>query len=162
LRELAAQVLGNGGGRLLDDPDFRHRMAAIETGLLALSHTDLRVAVSAAKGVALGPEASILKVKGTEIQQAISDLAVEALGPYAAPFDQPHGDNLGGIGPANRKGVVPAMLFGRAASAIGTRLFTPLGLANLAALGVIAANLANVEFAIVFVHEVPLGGAANP
>ncbi len=119
LRELAAQVRGNGGGRLLDDPDFRHRMAAIETGLLALSHTDLRVAVSAAKGVALGPEASILKVKGTEIQQAISDLAVEALGPYAAPFDQPHGDNLGGIGPANRKGVVPAMLFGRAASIYG-------------------------------------------
>ena len=118
LRELAGQVRGNDGGRLLDDPDFRHRLAAIETDLLALSHTDLRVAVSAAKG-ALGPEASILKVKGTEIQQAISDLAVETLGPYAAPFDQPHGDNLGDIGPANRKGVVPAMLFGRAASIYG-------------------------------------------
>jgi hypothetical protein len=118
LRELAGQICGNDGDRLLDDPDFRHRITAIETDLLALSHTDLRVAVSAAKG-ALGPEASILKVKGTEIQQAISDLAVEALGPYAAPFDQPHGDNLGGIGPANRKGVVPAMLFGRAASIYG-------------------------------------------
>lgn len=43
--------------------------------------------------------------------------------------------------------MVAADLFGRAASAIGARLFTPLGLGNLAALGVIAANLANVEFA---------------
>ena len=43
--------------------------------------------------------------------------------------------------------MVAADLSGRAASAIGARLFTPLGLGNLAALGVIAANLANVEFA---------------
>lgn len=43
--------------------------------------------------------------------------------------------------------MVAADLVGRAASAIGARLFTPLGLGNLAALGVIAANLANVEFA---------------
>jgi len=119
LRELAAQAPDNAGGYLLADPDFRIRLAAIETELLALSHTDLRVAVSVATGAGLGPEASILKVKGTEIQQALSELAVEALGPYAAPFDQPHADNLGGIGPANRKGVVPAMLFGRAASIYG-------------------------------------------
>jgi len=119
LRELAAQAPDNAGGYLLADPDFRTRLAAIETELLALSHTDLRVAVSVATGAGLGPEASILKVKGTEIQQALSELAVEALGPYAAPFDQPHADNLGGIGPANRKGVVPAMLFGRAASIYG-------------------------------------------
>ena len=118
LRELAA-MLRNEGGHLCDDPDFARRFAAIETDLLALSHTDLRVAAAAAVGEALGPEASILKVKGTEIQQAISDLAVDALGPYAAPFDRPHGDNLGGVGPANRRGVVPAMLFGRAASIYG-------------------------------------------
>ncbi|MGK2873946.1 MAG: acyl-CoA dehydrogenase family protein [Alphaproteobacteria bacterium] len=118
LRDLAA-IVRDGDARLCDDPDFSRRFAAIETDLLALSHTDLRVAAAAAEGIALGPEASILKIKGTEIQQAISDLAVDALGPYAAPFDQPHGDNLGGIGPANRKGVVPAMLFGRAASIYG-------------------------------------------
>jgi alkylation response protein AidB-like acyl-CoA dehydrogenase len=33
-----------------------------------------------------GPEASILKIKGTEIQQAITELAMDALGPYAAPY----------------------------------------------------------------------------
>ncbi|HEX4890395.1 MAG TPA: acyl-CoA dehydrogenase family protein [Alphaproteobacteria bacterium] len=118
LRELAA-MLRNEDGHLCDDPDFVRRFAAIETDLLALSHTDLRVAAAAAVGEALGPEASILKVKGTEIQQAISDLAVDALGPYAAPFDRPYGDNLGGVGPKNRRGVVPAMLFGRAASIYG-------------------------------------------
>ncbi len=44
-------------------------------------------------------------------------------------------------------GMVASDAFGRLATAIGARLFTPLGFANLAALGVIAANLANVEFA---------------
>lgn len=44
-------------------------------------------------------------------------------------------------------GTIVAGGFAAAASAIFTRLFTPLGLANLAALGVIAINTAGVEFA---------------
>jgi alkylation response protein AidB-like acyl-CoA dehydrogenase len=35
-----------------------------------------------------GPEASILKIKGTEIQQAIAELMMQAVGPYALPFKQ--------------------------------------------------------------------------
>ena len=33
-----------------------------------------------------GPAASILKIRGTEIQQAITELLVQAVGPYALPF----------------------------------------------------------------------------
>ncbi len=119
LRDLAGQMPDYDGGRLVADPGFSRRLAAIETDLLALSHTDLRVAVSAARGEPAGPAVSILKVKGTEVQQAISELAVEALGFYAAPFGQRLGDNQGGIGPVNRQGVMAAMLFGRAATIYG-------------------------------------------
>jgi alkylation response protein AidB-like acyl-CoA dehydrogenase len=33
-----------------------------------------------------GPEASILKIRGTEIAQRISELSMRAVGPYALPF----------------------------------------------------------------------------
>jgi alkylation response protein AidB-like acyl-CoA dehydrogenase len=44
-------------------------------------------ALRRAENKAPGPEASILKIKGTEIQQAISELMMQAVGPYALPFD---------------------------------------------------------------------------
>ena len=119
LRTIAECELDGDGQPLIANPDFRRRLAEIEADLTAISYTDLRVAAQAAAGEALGPEASILKVKGTEIQQAISDLAVEALGCYAAPFDPDMGDNFGPVGPDYRAGVVPGMLFGRAASIYG-------------------------------------------
>ena len=43
--------------------------------------------VLSARGKAPGPEASILKIRGTEIQQRLSELVMEAVGPYALPFD---------------------------------------------------------------------------
>ncbi len=54
---------------------------------MALEMTVLRVlsAESAKRGP--GPEASLLKVKGTEIQQTLTELMMEAVGPYALPFD---------------------------------------------------------------------------
>ena len=48
--------------------------------------TVLRVAALEAGGEAPGPEASILKLRGTEIQQALTELQMEAVGPHALPF----------------------------------------------------------------------------
>jgi alkylation response protein AidB-like acyl-CoA dehydrogenase len=53
---------------------------------MALEMTLLRVATS--RGESPGPEASILKIKGIEILQAITELMLEAVGPYAQTFDQ--------------------------------------------------------------------------
>ena len=39
-----------------------------------------------------GPEASILKIKGTEIQQALSELLMYAVGSYALPFERSSAD----------------------------------------------------------------------
>jgi alkylation response protein AidB-like acyl-CoA dehydrogenase len=57
---------------LLEDPLFAARVAQVEIDLMALEITNLRVLSAEAKNKAPGPEASILKIKGTEIQQAIS------------------------------------------------------------------------------------------
>jgi alkylation response protein AidB-like acyl-CoA dehydrogenase len=45
------------------------------------------VIASEAGGKGPGPEASMLKIKGTEVQQALTELMVEAIGPQAAAFD---------------------------------------------------------------------------
>jgi alkylation response protein AidB-like acyl-CoA dehydrogenase len=52
---------------------------------MALEMTVLRVLAQAHK--APGPEASVLKVRGTDIQQRLTELAMEAAGPLVLPFD---------------------------------------------------------------------------
>ena len=84
LKEIAARELKN-GAPLAADPVFRQRLAKVEIDLLALEMTLLRVLSNRSKP---GPEASILKIKGTEVQQALTELMMEALGPAAAPFSR--------------------------------------------------------------------------
>ena len=71
------------GRPLLQDPLFALRIAQIEIDLMALEITNLRVLSAEAEQRAPGPEASLLKIRGTEIQQAITALLVQAAGPYA-------------------------------------------------------------------------------
>jgi alkylation response protein AidB-like acyl-CoA dehydrogenase len=73
------------GRPLLQDTLFAAKVADLEIELMALEMTVLRVLAEAHK--APGPEASVLKVRGTEIQQRLSELMVEAAGPLALPFD---------------------------------------------------------------------------
>ncbi len=51
---------------------------------MALEVTELRTLASVEQGGAPGPESSILKIRGTEISQRISDLTIEAYGYYGA------------------------------------------------------------------------------
>ena len=66
---------------------FAAKVAALEIELMALEVTVQRVVASETKGRGPGPEASMLKIKGTEIQQALTELMFEAVGPQAAAFD---------------------------------------------------------------------------
>jgi alkylation response protein AidB-like acyl-CoA dehydrogenase len=84
VKERAAQVHIN-GFTLLDDPLFAARVAEIENGLLALELTQMRVSGSAADGKP-NPASSILKLRGSQLQQAASELLVEVAGPDALPF----------------------------------------------------------------------------
>jgi alkylation response protein AidB-like acyl-CoA dehydrogenase len=85
LKRMAGREQKN-GRPLIEDPLFGAKIAGLEIELLALEMTVLRVLAQAAK--APGPEASVLKVRGTEIQQRLTELMVEAAGPLALPFDE--------------------------------------------------------------------------
>jgi alkylation response protein AidB-like acyl-CoA dehydrogenase len=87
LKAIARQELKN-GRPLIEDPLFAARIAQIEIDLMALEITALRALSAESKNRAPGPEASILKIKGTEIQQALSELLMYAVGPYALPFQR--------------------------------------------------------------------------
>jgi alkylation response protein AidB-like acyl-CoA dehydrogenase len=80
LKRIASEERKNGRA-LLEDPAFAAQVAQVEIDLMALEITNLRVLAAEAERRAPGPEASLLKIKGTEIQQAISDLMMHALGP---------------------------------------------------------------------------------
>jgi alkylation response protein AidB-like acyl-CoA dehydrogenase len=84
LKRLALREQKN-GRPLLEDPHFAGKLAALEIELMALEMTVLRALAKADR--APGPEASVLKVRGTDIQQMLTELMVEAVGPMALPFD---------------------------------------------------------------------------
>ncbi|PCF96619.1 acyl-CoA dehydrogenase family protein [Vreelandella nigrificans] len=71
---------------LIDNSVFMARVMETEIELKALEFTELRVLSAVSTGKAPGPESSILKIKGTEVQQMIDELYLEASGHYALPF----------------------------------------------------------------------------
>ncbi len=76
---------------------------------MALEFTELRILSREAKGGTIGAESSILKVAGSEIQQRVAALAMEAVGYYALPDDLSLGDNeavVGRITPGGSPGAI--------------------------------------------------------
>jgi pimeloyl-CoA dehydrogenase large subunit len=102
LKELAAIETSN-DTPLIQDRRFRERIAEVEVELKALEMTQLRVVADerrAAKGKP-NPASSILKIKGSEIQQRITELVMDLAGPYALPYaDVEEGSNEPPVGPA--------------------------------------------------------------
>jgi alkylation response protein AidB-like acyl-CoA dehydrogenase len=95
------------GQPLLNTADFSRKLSELEIDLTALEYTELRTLAAESKGKGPGPESSILKIKGTEIQQRITELTMEAVGNYAAPWvpKLDLGDNYLAIGPEGSHGV---------------------------------------------------------
>jgi len=84
LKQLASRQQRN-GKPLLQDPLFAAKVANVEIELMALEVTVLRTIAQEHQGP--GPQASVLKVRGSEIQQWLTELMMEAAGPAALPFD---------------------------------------------------------------------------
>jgi alkylation response protein AidB-like acyl-CoA dehydrogenase len=85
-KSIAREVTAN-GRPLIEDMAFRERVAKLETEIKALELTQLRVVAKGA-GKQDGkpdPFSSILKIKGTELQQAATELVMDAAGPLAMP-----------------------------------------------------------------------------
>lgn len=95
LKAFAGRRTGS-GRRLLDDPRFRDRLTRIEVELMALEITNLRLLDQMRRaGKPPGPEVSLLKIVGTGIQQALSELMLEAAGPLAHRRPPPDDGGLG-------------------------------------------------------------------
>ncbi|MFZ1178143.1 MAG: acyl-CoA dehydrogenase family protein [Mycobacterium sp.] len=75
---------------LLGDPLFAARLAEAENELLALELTQARV-VSDSAGGKPNPASSVLKMRGSQLQQLATELLVEVAGPDALPVD---GDDI--------------------------------------------------------------------
>jgi alkylation response protein AidB-like acyl-CoA dehydrogenase len=84
---------------LLDDPLFAARLAEAENDVLALELTQMRVASSSSGGKP-NPASSVLKLRGSQLQQTATELMVEVAGPDALPFDA--GDTIASPGWAQR------------------------------------------------------------
>jgi alkylation response protein AidB-like acyl-CoA dehydrogenase len=122
-KEMAREVRA-GGRPLIEDPDFRRRIAQLETDIKALEITQLRV-VSAHDKAHDGkpdPLSSVLKVKGTELLQATTELVMDVGGPLAMPDWADELEALSNepeLGPAWAAEATRSYLFLRAASIYG-------------------------------------------
>jgi alkylation response protein AidB-like acyl-CoA dehydrogenase len=86
LRALAARET-KGGKALLEDPRFRDRLSRTEIELAALEITSMRFLDKMRRtGQPPGADVSMLKIRATEIQQSITELMMQAVGPMAQPF----------------------------------------------------------------------------
>ena len=133
LDNLKAEAAGvkRGNRTLMDEPGFRAKVAELEIDLMASEFTELRGLAAASAGSAPGPESSILKLKGTEIQQRIQKLMVEAGGIYGAAW---------GIRPAG-----PKFARGAMGGYLSSRAFTIYGGASEVQKDVIAKNVLGIK-----------------
>ncbi len=107
LKEVAA-VTPTDSGTYAQDADFQRRVSDVEVQLLAMEFTELRILSQLAAGQNVGPESSMLKTRGTELQQAVTELAMEIAGQYSLPLDtssSDDGDNFQPVGPESANGV---------------------------------------------------------
>jgi alkylation response protein AidB-like acyl-CoA dehydrogenase len=83
-----ARTVNSNGRPLITDPAFRQRIAQLETDMKALEITQYRVVSAYDKAKGEGrpdPLSSVLKVKGTELLQATTELAMDVAGPLSMP-----------------------------------------------------------------------------
>jgi pimeloyl-CoA dehydrogenase large subunit len=96
IRELAS-IERIGEEPMIRNPRFREKLAAVEVELKALEMTQLRV-VAAERTREKGkpdPASSVLKIKGSEIQQMTTELLLDVVGPYALPYvPEPEGEDV--------------------------------------------------------------------
>jgi pimeloyl-CoA dehydrogenase large subunit len=121
IRHLASLVT-YGDKPKLADPVFRMKLAAAEVELKALEMTQMRV-IAASRTAPKGkpnPMSSVLKIKGSELQQTTTELLMDVVGPYAAPYSE-HGDrwNEPSVGPDWASTVAPTYFNTRKVSIYG-------------------------------------------
>lgn len=93
---MAKQERGDTGERLIDDPDFARQIADCERELMAIDYNERRVFAALSTGGAVGPNSSMLKLRGSEMGQRLETLATETVGYYIMPFERDTDASLAG------------------------------------------------------------------
>ena len=110
VRTMASTELNDVGEPLIEDEEFKQKLSVTEIAVSAMEFTELRILSSLSTGKNIGPESSLLKCRGTELQQELTELALEAVGNYGVPFFNPapaEGSNLEPIGPDYANSTAP-------------------------------------------------------
>lgn len=109
------------GSRLLDEPLMRQRIAGFELRFMALQEVAYQAVEAMVEGTDDGGEASIIKIRGTELYQEVSEALVEALGPAGIAFDVEalHQAGLPPLGPDDAGGILKEHFYNRAATIFG-------------------------------------------
>lgn len=119
LKRLAARESDGQGGSLCQDESFRKKLAEAEIFLDRVEVVELRVLAATHQGESPGAISSVLKTLGSEVKQAITELAAEAVAWYGLPFQPQALDPCGRVdfaGPRHALTAVPAYLNERAAT----------------------------------------------
>ncbi len=103
-----------------DNPSFAPRIAAVEAELKTLEAVILKTLAKVSADKPLGSEANVIKIRGTEVLQRLTELRMEALGPNAIPYDlaalESGWGNRPAIGEPYENGVAPRYLHMRKVS----------------------------------------------
>lgn len=115
LRQLKknAQSVETEDGTLMDNDAFAAKVAGVEIELTALEFAELRVLATVSRGGAPGPESSILKLRGTAIQQRLTELNLEVAGEQGAAWGGAR------VGPKFARQAMAGYLGGRATTIYG-------------------------------------------
>ena len=107
------------GGALIKDASFKARLDAAEIEVRAIDATEQRLMSAMSQGQNPGTSSSMLKIRGSEVNQRVSELGIEAIAHYGFPF-QPEarvpGNNVEAVGPAHAVPTMPRYLNLRAHS----------------------------------------------
>jgi alkylation response protein AidB-like acyl-CoA dehydrogenase len=93
VKRVIARAKGLAEDRYAGDPLLRSRIAELENELLALELTAMRVAANSTEGRP-DPASSVLKLKGSELQQAVSELVLDLAGPAGLASGAGDGSDL--------------------------------------------------------------------
>ena len=114
LKKIAREEDSEGEGKLIDDPAFSRKVSEVDIELMTLEVQMLRLLSKMSADAEMGLEASMIKIRRSEIIQRLAELKMEAVGYYANPFvlgALEHGWNEEPIGGADYINALAAQYF---------------------------------------------------
>jgi len=120
LKRLAVQTRF-GAARLIDQPLMRNRIGDFELRFFALEEAAYQAMEAVMDGSENGAEASLIKLRGTELYQEIAEATVEALGLAGIAYDTEalHSAGLPPLGPDDAGGILKDHFYNRASTIFG-------------------------------------------